>query len=206
MNLNRPSHHNIVLTRFFSRKILTSYIFVCRVNAYIKYGWDKNVHNPYASDVSADSRSSTATASAPSVSYPEQGWMTITTAFSHPSDVPQFNTGHIVAYFVTRIVSDSLPAADLKSVNKSAEILFRCGHVQDIQVCTTKEFVFVKAKCIPEMRKDRVYHLGLVLQSCNMDIVHAECGCPAGKGPYGSCAHSSFIIRPSRFLPARSCI
>ena len=41
-----------------------------------------------------------------------------------------------VTYFVSRTASDRLPAKDLMSVNKSAENLFRCGHVQDIIVCT----------------------------------------------------------------------
>ena len=62
--------------------------------------------------------------------------------------------GHIVTYFVTRTVCDSLPTVDLKSINKSAENLFRCGHVQEIAVCTTTSFVFVKAQ---------MYKLGLAL-------------------------------------------
>ena len=81
-----------------------------------------------------------------------------------PADVLQFNMGHTVTYFVSRTVSDGLPATDLKSVNKSAENLFRCGHVQDIIVCTANMSIFVRAKCIPEMRKDRVYKLSLALQ------------------------------------------
>ena len=97
--------------------------------------------------------------------------------------------GHIVTYFVTRTVCDSLPATDLKSINKSADNLFRCGHVQEIVVCTTTSLLFLRAKCVPEMRKDRIYKLGLALQADSFDITHAECGCPAGKGPHGSCKH-----------------
>lgn len=84
---------------------------------------------------------------------------------------------------------DGLPATDLKSVSKSAENLFRCGHVQEVMVCATKNCTFVKAKCIPEMRKDRVYKLGLALEVESFDILEAECGCAAGKGPQGSCKH-----------------
>ena len=51
----------------------------------------------------------------------DQGWEVITRTLPTASMVPQFNTGHIVAYFVTRTVSDNLPAADFKSTNKSAE-------------------------------------------------------------------------------------
>ena len=121
--------------------------------------------------------------------YPEQGWLLITEAFSTAAEVPQFNTGHIVAYFVTRTVTDSLPASDFKSVNKSAEGLFRCGHVQAIQVCSTEKHLFVKAKCIPEMRNDRVYLVQMALTMDGFDVVNAQCGCPAGKGPCGSCKH-----------------
>ena len=49
--------------------------------------------------------------------------------------------------------------------------------------------LFFRAKCVPEMRKDRVYMLALALQANSLDIVHAECGCPAGRGPHGSCKH-----------------
>lgn len=110
----------------------------------------------------------------------------ITQAFG-PSDIlPKFNIGNIVAYFYYRTVSDDLPAADFKSISKSAENLFRCGHVQDIQVCCINEFIYFKARCAPEMKKDRTYKLNLALSSENYDIVHGSCECPAGKG---SCKH-----------------
>ena len=47
----------------------------------------------------------------------------------------------------------------------------------------------IKANCIPEMRKDRIYHLLLLLGLPSFDIISAECGCPAGKGPTASCKH-----------------
>ena len=105
--------------------------------------------------------------------------------------MPQFNTSHIVAYFATRTVNDCLPAADFKSVNKSAENLFWCGHVQSIQVCSTETHLYVRANCLPEMKKDGVYHvcMCMALTIGGYDLAHAECGCPAGKGPHGSCKH-----------------
>ena len=42
------------------------------------------------------------------------------------------NNSNIVAYFVSRSVYDGLPACDFKGINKSAQYLFRCGHVQII--------------------------------------------------------------------------
>ena len=44
-----------------------------------------------------------------------------------------FSNSQIITYFVTRTSTDSLPANDLKAINKSAQSLFKCGHVQDIQ-------------------------------------------------------------------------
>ena len=38
------------------------------------------------------------------------------------------------------------------------------------------------------MKKDRIYRLKVALNS-QQDITFAECGCPAGKGPHGSCKH-----------------
>ena len=106
------------------------------MNAYIKYGWDKNVLNPYGgaqsplpnSSGSAEPLSQSVAGNVSSL-IPEDGFKNVTQAYSSPADMPQFNIGHIVTYFVTRTVCDGLPAEDLKSVNKSAEILFRCGHV-----------------------------------------------------------------------------
>ena len=51
------------------------------------------------------------------------------------------------------------------------------------------KFIYIKAKCLPEMRKDRVYILKVVLKARELDIVYAECGCPAEMGPKGSCKH-----------------
>ena len=96
---------------------------------------------------------------------------------------------HIVAYFVTRLASDRKVVNDFKSINKSAEGLYKCGHVQNVQVLTDSQFIYIKSKCLPEMRKDRVYLMKVALKSKEYDVVLAECGCPARKGPYGSCKH-----------------
>ena len=38
------------------------------------------------------------------------------------------------------------------------------------------------------MKKDRIYKLKLALNS-QCDVILADCGCPAGKAPHGSCNH-----------------
>ena len=96
---------------------------------------------------------------------------------------------HIVVYFVTRMVKDFLPAGDFKSVNKSAENLFRCGHVQNIQSVSVNNILYIKSTCLPEMQEDCVYYVQMALESSSSDIIAAECGCLAGQRPNGSCKH-----------------
>ena len=73
---------------------------------------------------------------------------------------------------------------DFKSVNNSAANLFRCGHVQQIQVAHEKsDTLFVRADCLPEMK------IKLKLNKRTFDICGATCDCPAGKGTKTSCKH-----------------
>lgn len=122
---------------------------------------------------------------------PGDGWQEITCAFSSPQQVLPFTNAQIVAYFVTRTVDDALPAGDFKSINKSASNLYHCGHVQNIEVCneSSTNKLFVRADCLPEMKKDRVYKIILKLDSRSYEVDGAECGCPAGRGPRASCKH-----------------
>ena len=99
-----------------------------------------------------------------------------------------FSNSQIITYFVTRTLIDCLPANDLKAINNSAQNLFKCGHVQDIKVANDKH-LYIQGKCIPEMKKDHIYKINLVLDKETLDIAQTECGCPAGKGPHASCKH-----------------
>ena len=123
-----------------------------------------------------------------SLTVPTNGWVDICSAYKSPNEVPEFNYSQIITYFVTRTVSDVLPVSDFKSSNVSADNLFKCGHVQNIQVNSTSESLLVKWDCLPEMRKDCVYKLIIHLGS-DLNIISARCGCPAGKGPTASCKH-----------------
>ena len=116
--------------------------------------------------------------------FPENGWEDIRKASGF-----KFGMSQIVAYFVTRSVNDGKVAGDLKSINKSAETLFICGHIQNIQFVEVDKIIYLKCKCLPEMRKDRVYLLRVAIKSEESEIIYAECGCPAGMGPTGSCKH-----------------
>ena len=154
-----------------------------RVKAYIVFG-----ENAQSSTSSACQSPVHMHGLSTQIDFPENGWEDIVKAF--PSNTHfQFNLSHIVTYFITRSVTDGKAAGDLKSINKSAENLFTCGHIQSIQVYLSESYLYLKAKCLPEMRKDRVYLLKMALKSEGNDIVFAECRCPAGKGPRGSCKH-----------------
>ena len=88
---------------------------------------------------------------------------------------------------------DGLPAGDFKGINKSAEYLFCCGHIQSIQYCIYMKIMYIKSNCLPEMRKDRIYKVCIGLEIGSSDIAYAACGCPAGKGPRGSCKHIAVL-------------
>jgi hypothetical protein len=148
-----------------------------------KYGWDKNLIDPHGH--TKESARSSHTAAPQHCPFPTDGWKQV---YKSPDAVFRFNNGHIVSYFVTRSVIDGLPAGDFQSINSSAENLFRCGHIQGIEICPVTTALYISASCLPEMRKYRVYNLSLALnQLC--DITYASCGCPAGMGPSGSCKH-----------------
>ena len=46
--------------------------------------------------------------------------------------------------------------------------------------------VYVKAMCLPKMKKDRTYSL---VEKNTVDIINVKCTCPAGQGPFGNCKH-----------------
>ena len=99
-----------------------------------------------------------------------------------------FTHGHMIAYFVDRKASDNLPARDIKSISDQAYALSERGHIQNIELATDFGTNYIRAKCLPEMKKTIIYSLRMVLKD-DCSIVGAECGCPAGKGPAASCKH-----------------
>ena len=69
-------------------------------------------------------------------------WTNIKQAYSKPAQVPSFNHGHMISYFVSRTATDGLPAGDIKSINKAAKHLYDCGHVQNVEVGNTNAAIF----------------------------------------------------------------
>ena len=85
--------------------------------------------------------------------YPENGWSLRTLGLQQLDSLHDFNMSHIVNYFVTRTVKDCLPAGDFISMNRSAENLFKCGHVQNIQSVRVDGILYLKSNCLLEKRK-----------------------------------------------------
>ena len=99
-------------------------------------------------------------------------WQDIKTVYKSSSEIPPFSNAQIVSYFVTRTVSDGLASSDFKSLNQSALNLFRCGHVQSVEVSSDEMKLFIRAKCLPEMKRDRVYRLCMFLsKDSSIDIL-----------------------------------
>lgn len=115
-------------------------LYSCRVKAFIRYGWDKNIKSPYGQSTGTSAKADSPT-SIQQYEPPKDGWISIKQAFKSNGKIPQFNNGHIIVYyFVTRSVIDGLPSNDFKSINSYAENLFKCGHVQHIELCKTMAF------------------------------------------------------------------
>ena len=63
--------------------------------------------------------------------------------------------------------------------------------MQKIEVCneSSTNKLFIRADCLPEMKKDRIYKTIWKLDSSSYEVDGVECGCPAGRGPRASCKH-----------------
>ena len=86
-------------------------IIFYRVNAYIVHGLGENDTASLCCSTARESSSQ----SPQHKQRPESGWKSICTMT--PADF-NFNMSQIVAYFVTRSVSDGQIAGDIKSINK----------------------------------------------------------------------------------------
>ena len=120
----------------------------------------------------------------PVLDIPNQGWNLL----EKSNIAMSFTHGHMIAYFVDRKASDNLPARDIKSISDQAYALSERGHIQNIELATDFGTNYIRAKCLPEMKKTIIYSLRMVLKD-DCSIVGVVCGCPAGKGPAASCKH-----------------
>ena len=110
---------------------------------YIQYGWADSVVDPDDASTTSDE----------GFGAPEtDNWIDIKEFYKSPDDVPRFTNAQIVTYFVTRQVCDSRLCGDFKAINRSAMNLFRCGHLQQVELLNTSDTLWLQAYCLPEMK------------------------------------------------------
>ena len=67
---------------------------------------------------------------------------------------------------------------------------YKDGHVQEIRyhpMLNVPDHICISAKVLPSMRKDRVYHVSVIIKECTSRVMCAYCACPAGLS--GCCNH-----------------
>ena len=107
----------------------------------------------------------------------------------NPSIMPVFTIENVVDYLIYRKEEDNMRAEDWKSFKTGGFKLFKEGHVQNIMVHQQGTVFGIDCRCLPEMKKDRVYKIKVEISTETSSVHLAECSCPAGKGPHGSCKH-----------------
>ena len=131
-------------------------LFFFRVEAYTRNGWTNDIIDPDGKFTSQQSGVSLSTCDRglPDIDA-NAVWKPLKEAFL-PSNPVNFTNAEIVNYFVLRSTIDGMPASDVKGMSKSALNLFQCGISKKSQFLP-QDHVCIKANCIPEMRKDRIY-------------------------------------------------
>ena len=121
-----------------------------------------------------------------------------------PASLPNFTINEVMDYFIYRNDSDGLERQDWKNLNSAGFKLFKEGHIQNISVGLSGNTCYIKGKCLPEMKKDRVYELEMCIDTASSSVKRAECTCPAGRGPSGSCKHiAAFCYALEDFVRTR---
>ena len=69
-------------------------------------------------------------------------------AYSQPAQVPSFNHGHMILYFVSCTATDGLPAGDIKSINNTVKLLYDCAWT-----CTEWLYIFFMSYMPPRNAK-----------------------------------------------------
>ena len=111
---------------------MNSFMSLCRVNAYVRNGWDKQLVDPDCPHRSSEEDSL----------LPTNGWKDIMRAYSAPQLMLTFTNAQIISCLVTRTADDGLPVGDFKSVNTSALNLY-------LKMPTTHSGVLVNGQLLP---------------------------------------------------------
>ena len=96
-----------------------------------------------------------------------------------PVDVQQSDKGDYIY----------VPVEYTRTLDKAYRF-YKDGHVQNIKyhpMSSVSDYVCIKATVLPSMRKDRLYHVVIVINETSARAVTACCACPAGLS--GCCNH-----------------
>ena len=112
----------------------------------------------------------------------------------------------MLSYFIDTIAGDGKSSSNFEAISatdNSAMRLFQRSFVQNIKVAAYGKFVHYKACCEPEMKSTKSYLIKLSVEIVRgsgdgarnvTHVVYAECTCPAGKAPFGSCKHLAAFL------------
>ena len=110
---------------FCTAACLTQFICEQSINSYINNSW--------ACQNLIDSDGDIVPAAPSNTLFTEHSftgnWTNLKQAFSEAADVPSFNHGHTIFYFVSQTAADELPSGDTKSINEAAKHFLDSGHV-----------------------------------------------------------------------------
>ena len=136
-------------------------------------------------------------------SFPTTGWKKLVAGRLFSAT---FTIQTMLSYFLDTMAGDGKSSSNFKAISatdNSAMRLFQRGFVQNIQVATSNDIVYYKARCEPEMKSTSSYQIKLGVSVVGGDgeeaknvtrVVYAECSCPAGKAPYASCKHLAAFL------------
>ena len=83
----------------------------------------------------------------------------------HPDAMPLFTIEDVIDYMINRKESDCMQAEDWKSFKAAGYKLFKEAHVQNVLINREETKFEVECRCLPEMKKDRVYDVTVMIST-----------------------------------------
>jgi len=116
------------------------------VRAYIQYGWADTLADPDNTSVNNNE----------GYGAPESDELMTSNSSILVQTVPNFTNVQIFSYFITRKVCNTHLCGDFKVINKSAMNLFRCSHLQQVEVCNSHDKI-VAPSILPSRDEEKYY-------------------------------------------------
>ena len=118
-----------------------------------------------------------------------QEWVKLESA-----ELPEFNVGHIVTYFVSVAIGfvSETRVKDYKALDAQGYSLFKTNRIQLIVVSHKGSQFFIKCVCLAEAENDLIYNLDMTIDDYGY-IESASCDCPSGDKVDNTCKHISAL-------------